>query len=762
MIAQGIFGADSVLLAFFDGKAYYHDFAVNDEAFYLISGLQLDATVPFIYAVPIPGSSINFARQKFGEGNENVLFTNPTTSSPAAVFFTDGINQPVIIPPNGQWRLTKTFQEWTIDEPEYVPIGTLPVFVGVKLYMAAKDKNGRLTRILHSVSGRPLDFMVPITNKGGKIAVTEEEGGAPVVRHAIAYDEITALNRIPTTEDSFFAATRKSSYLVTPIADDLFGEPRFKNQFLFSTGPENQYSTVDILGDTALIDSGGIRSFNAVAVLKNEGRNSVFSKKIFRLFRSIIQTVTTAFPFDNYAMFAVNTIYGPGIVVYDTLLEKFVALDLYPGIGLIKQFAEIKVAGNRRLFFITEDAALYEAFANSRTATARYYFGDLSSGDPKIEHKGAFFYSIFDQLKEAGRVQVSLFVDHHKEKSLQVEVKQNIEEESETVASNIPFHHSTEDSSISLAFNFQDSRYGTRLGFLVEWDFEGSLNYVQCNTEERQASMSLQQEGKIQEAYTEETLFTPLVLCVTGNDGVDSNNKAFVVSAIMSEKPSFVLGAGNHNYPAGSEATRLNTLEQYWSYILRNELAFFALGNRDLDTNNGVPAIEYYLQGHRYFKKTLQNGLCDLFVYNSGMNTAEAIVEPDGITESSLQAQWLKNGLTNSTASCKIVLLGHTPFSSLEEFAALQLPFRLWGASLVIAGFHTAYEHLFVDGLHYINIGLGGDPTFDSFPTTVHEGSITRITDTFAYIKLVVDHFNILVELKDTAGVVLDTAIINL
>jgi hypothetical protein len=762
MIAQGIFGADSVLLAFFDGRAYYRDFASTDEAFRQINGLQLDANVPFIYAVPIPGSSINFAREKFGEGNENIIFTNPTTATPAAVFVTDGVTQPVIIPPNGQWRLTKTYSQWTIDEPEYVPIGTLPVYVGVKLYLAARDKAGRLTRILHSVSGRPLDFMIPIGEDGNKTSVDEELGGAPVVRHAIAYDEITALNRIATTEDSFFAATRKSSYLVTPIADDLFGEPRFKNQFLFSTGPENQYSTVDILGDTALIDSGGIRAFNAIAALKNEGRNSVFSRKIFRLFHSVVQTITTAFPFDNYALFAVNTIYGPGIVVYDTLVEKFIALDIYPGVGLIKQFAEIKVAGSRRLFFITSDAFLYEAFADTTTAKARFYFGDLSSGDPKIEHKGAFFYSIFDQIKESGRAQVSLFVDHHREKSLQVDVAQNITENDQSVALNLPFHHSTEDSSTPLAFNFQDSRHGTRLGFLLEWDFEGSLNHVQVNTEERTASMSLQQEGKIQGNYSQSSTFTPLVLCVTGNDGVASANKLAVVRAIKNENPEFVLGTGNHNYPAGASATRATTLEQYWGQLLQNEQAFFALSNRDLDTSNGGPAIQYYLQGHRYFKKTLRAGLCDLFVYNSGMNTASAIVEPDGIVEGSIQANWLKRELEQSTATCKIVLIGHPPYSSISQFASLQLPFRLWGASLVLSSFHTAYEHLFVDGLHYINIGLGGDSTFASFPGTSVAGSITRETDVFAFLKLVVNHFAIDVRLVDTDRNILDFATISI
>ena len=761
MNAQGIYGAGSVLLAFFDGKAYYKDFAGTSDSFTLIQGLNLDSTVDRIYAETIPESTINFAREKIGDGNSDIIFTTPAEGSPASTIITDGINQPIVLYSDGQWKTTQTYAEWTKDKREYVPVGTFPLFIDSVLYMAGKDSNGRLTRILRSVSGRPLDFVVNITVDGNKADVDEKIGGAGSTAYRIAYEELTCLARINAPGGAFFASTLNSSFLVLPRIDKLiFGEPTFSNIFLFKTGALNQASVIDILGDTALIDSSGIRSFNAVGVLSNEGRNSVFSRKIFRLFNNIEQTIAAAVNYDNYALFGLETIYGPAIVIFDTLIQQFVAVDIYPNVGRIKQFAEIKVGGNRKLFFITEDAELYEAFASATTATARFYFGDLSVGDLKIEERSSFLYSIFDNIKEDGTVQTTSYADHKKEEVKQKEVTAPVFLED---SREIPFQSSTEEFSEIVITSLKDtSKFCSRLSYMIEWNFDAMLSQLQAIIETRVAETTMQRITEINSNYTEENSFAPLVLCVTGNDGVASAAKLALVLAMKAENPSFILGTGNHNYPAGAEATRAATLETYWSNELRTQKALFALGNIDLDTLNGKAALDYYTIGSRYYKRVLQAGLCDLFVINSGMNTALALLEPDGNTISSTQYQWLVTELASSNALCKLVMFSHPGYSSVSQFADLQWRFRLLGASLCFCGFNSSFEHLFADSFHFFNIGLGGYSTLDTTPAAILSTSRQFYNEGFAYLKVTIDKFNAVVQLKSAAGEIIYGTIVNL
>src|SRR5436190_2677405 len=270
---QGVYGAENFTIAFISGKAYYRNVSTS-LVWNLISGFQLSADVEFIFAELVPASTINFKRVPTSDiRNASINLTSIVSGSPTALIVSDGVSQPQLIFADGTTRMTKKYSEWSnsdLSQREYVPIMRQMLYQDGILYGISPD--GKF--IYHSVTGRPVDYMINIDKDGNKLPL-ESDGGALSVAHAVDFNEITALSRLNTPDGSFFISTKKSSYIVKPDFNNLiFGEPTFNTQYLFSTGCLNNFSMIDILGDSALIDFAGIRSFNAILNTFNEGRNA--------------------------------------------------------------------------------------------------------------------------------------------------------------------------------------------------------------------------------------------------------------------------------------------------------------------------------------------------------------------------------------------------------------------------------------------------------------------------------------------------------
>ena len=75
--------------------------------------------------------------------------------------------------------------------------------------------------------------------------------------------------------------------------------------------------------------------------------------------------------------------------------------------------------------------------------------------------------------------------------------------------------------------------------------------------------------------------------------------------------------------------------------------------------------------------------------------------EPDGLTPTQTQGQWLEAALAESTASFQVVVMHHAPHSSglSRRHPAMRWPYAAWGADLVLAGHDHDYERFVVDGL---------------------------------------------------------------
>lgn len=200
--------------------------------------------------------------------------------------------------------------------------------------------------------------------------------------------------------------------------------------------------------------------------------------------------------------------------------------------------------------------------------------------------------------------------------------------------------------------------------------------------------------------------------CLFGESGKDDSNSdtATVATLIQRLQPDFIAHLGDLNPSTGSRITLdANLVTHFYGFIPGN--FWLAFGDEDLATETGDPLFELLPHvksansGKAYYK--FSKGPVDFFVYNTDSG------EADGIDKDSTQGQWLKDKLDKSTAEWKVVLTHLSPYTSATGAgggdATLQaIPFKTWGADLVISGGHQIYERMLVSKLQYITSGLGG------------------------------------------------------
>ena len=223
----------------------------------------------------------------------------------------------------------------------------------------------------------------------------------------------------------------------------------------------------------------------------------------------------------------------------------------------------------------------------------------------------------------------------------------------------------------------------------------------------------------------------PVKFAIIGDFGINSAAEGQVAQLVAGWEPAFVLTTGDNNYPNGDSTTLDRNVGQYYHRFIYPYLGsygagadtnrfFPALGNHDIRTAGAAPHFRYFtLPGNeRYYE--FRKGEAHIFVLHS--NSAE----PDGISQTSVQGQWLRDRLQSSTAAWKIVTMHHPPFSSASHGSSfwMQWPYRSWGANAVISGHDHVYERLEVDSMLYITNGLGGANTY-SFKTPL-PGSVVR------------------------------------
>jgi len=495
---QGLYAFGDLLVCFIGGFAYYKNVGISDDIWHQINNFQMSGDVNRIYTQAIPAADMLYVR-KNNSGSlpkAGVILDNSSApgTSQIALVVQDGINQPWLILANGTARVSQTYDQWSLDNREYIPIGRQMTYFNGVLYVVSADG----TTIYRSVSGRPADFTIAIDNNGQKVS------DASITSFAVDANEIkliTALN-----SDSLIVITSYSAYAVTPNFDNLiYGEPTFDQTFLFSAGTINQFCWTDALGDFTFIDREGLKSFNAIKQLKFEGNNSVFSLAISKLFKGIVQDDNVCVgAFDNYVFFAVKTTQSPSsVVVYDVVKETFVSVDLL-ATKSIKQFATTYSASRQRIFAATVDQVLELYSPDSNTPlTATIYTREINSRNPDQEPTDGVYdiktegiRLIFEDGLEAGSVVVDELVNNAKESA-------NYSRPIPAISGSFnypltyPVMLDIKDSLIPLDINKFKKREGQKLGYIITWTGGAKLTYFIARCSCDKGPSSIQQQSRV-------------------------------------------------------------------------------------------------------------------------------------------------------------------------------------------------------------------------------------------------------------------------
>lgn len=782
---QGLYAAGNYLILFVSGVAYYADITEDPIVFQPVSGwTTMNASAERLYAEIVPANSNFFNR----EGTADVVtrtFNGSIAAFSQALFVFDGLNQPQAVLPNGNAVTLNTFAQWTQDNPEYVPIGTLPAIAGNKLFLVSPDHR----RVFHSVTGRPHDFVVNIAADGSA------GGDAETVATAVSFNDITALKALSTGQ--VLVSTLQGTFVLDlDFEREIFGEPFLRPVFLFPTGAVNELSTVDILQDTAMITQSGIHAFNAVAQAKRESNNFPLGAKIRGLLVNP-QSDTCATLFDDYAYFAVNTIHGYGALVYDTISQSFQSLDL--SFGRVKQFANTKIAGQERLFFITNDNRIFEAFAADEKNVARIYLGDwtpqTADGTVIVDRIGA----VFTNVQSDGNCKLSIFRDHELHES---SIFQCVNPgHSLNLPIPVPFVSSPQTFDPEWALT--DVCRGWRVGVMLEWDFDGDLSDVSLDgkidngpdtqeplktlvedqdhlaffaesgyTNELNTGGDFPEDGYVSIAVSRGEKYVYLSngngVLVNGNqqitDGIftakgdyvairGNGTKTFtlrnaqdycaVLSAIQSNSDiTAILHGGNFSYPSGRLIDVLAALEP-----LRIPIHAIA-GAIDQTTDNG---LNFYakLGVPRYYHR--EYTYVDVFFFNSDASN------PDGVDEDSVQAAAVRNWARASTKPFKFVVCPDAPYSNDEDVYPGRTDLRYFaslGVTAVLSGGGKVMERFDVDGFPYFVVGSGGQTLGDFEGATT---SAFRDNESFGYLHIVADPVTCELTFRDVDNNILDT-----
>ncbi len=490
---QGHIGVGNVHILFVAGNAYYK---VDGSAGWVqIPGFTMDTVADRYWAVAIPASTFNFVRKSDEVSANNPIIVDvdfAVNGNPAGILVQDNVNQPRLIlydSTHGTFiaRVTKTYTQWTTTDHEYVPIGKQMMHKNGITFIVSRD--GKF--IMRSVTGRPLDFMVVVNPNGGKLA-TEHNGGAFRTSFAFDFDDITCLVD-SNARGIFILGTARNIRLVAfDYVKTIFGEPTFVEAALVEAGVVNQESVVEILGDYAFVDFENVKSFNAVEQLENEGRNSIFSLQLAGLLKNIKQREPCTCVFNNYALFYLKTVWGNLIAVYDTLHEKWIALDLTT-VDRIKQFAFIETTTETKLYAITHDDELFQMYASDDRELAQLKIRSITPF-ADLQHKSQAFKPLFRGGSIEGEVTVIEYVDEVQSNRLTGELV--------NVSSGVnypvrpPVIPNTVNTMKQDSFVFNDGLLGKKIAFIVQWNTDARLHGYTFITGEVQRDASLAQQAK--------------------------------------------------------------------------------------------------------------------------------------------------------------------------------------------------------------------------------------------------------------------------
>lgn len=253
--------------------------------------------------------------------------------------------------------------------------------------------------------------------------------------------------------------------------------------------------------------------------------------------------------------------------------------------------------------------------------------------------------------------------------------------------------------------------------------------------------------------------FKRRLYAITSDHGEAGATQTAVANLMKGWDPNLYLFIGDNAYPNGSVADTAAAWA-VWDDEIADEKVYAALGNHDLDTDLWQPQVnffDYFPGNRRYF--SIRDGNVEFFILNSGYNTAGTMVEPDGNSSTSNQAQWLEAAVKASDAHWKIALFHHPPYTSSSNYTPgktnLRWDWRNLGIDLVMSGHAHNYERLVIDGMTYVVTGIGAK-SLVGFASSVLTGSQVRNSSYYGAVKVIDNGDELDVEAWSTSSVLID------
>ena len=667
----------------------------------------------------------------------------------------DGINQPTLIFSDFSHRPAQTYDAWTYEDPEYIPIGTFMSYSGRKLFIA----NG--AKIYQSVSGRPLDFVLNIDNNGNK------QGTADTTHLAVTAARLTAI--VPSQTSGLVVFTRYNSYSLEPEYQlpTIFGEPQYIPSDLFPVGAVNDLAFAFVNGESLFISPAGIQSFNQVLQVQRASNNTPYGAKIVDyLIRPIESTATIMV--EDYTFIAVNTVFGPAVLVHDNVLNAFVGFDLT--LGIVKEFATIEDAGLTRVFYITANALYEIPLRSGSKASAAVYFGEFSTGESDKQLKIADVHLGFNNIRSTGQIDVQLwtdkilFEDMRQAKQLNYTAGGDLNLLS-IVPQRLPIAVDMESATVS--FDYCNSKFGYTSGVMVTVGADARLVSATFIAETKEVSSSTPQleidsletiyfygRSVYDEEFNGDTsysltigkkyvLYAPSVTeeLVNGAGKVKAQAGTAVVFTAMAEFVYCAATAIIYDYESflniavpSAEAILLPSLgglnQPYPLQALTLNLGLdprAVLGSAELASQ--TIAQKFYAAWKSYSQMRVEYAYANVFLFSDV--TADLAV--NGPAMSWLEGQIAAYGV----GKFNIVCFPRAPYTSLGVQATdLRWPFDTIGVQLVISSDTVQnYERRLVNGVQYIVLATKLGALQLVLSENVIQGSYKSLTDAFTIIR---------------------------
>ena len=184
-----------------------------------------------------------------------------------------------------------------------------------------------------------------------------------------------------------------------------------------------------------------------------------------------------------------------------------------------------------------------------------------------------------------------------------------------------------------------------------------------------------------------------------------------------------------------------------------------ALGNVDMDDGvlgSDVRTLVGNPGNGRYF--TITRGPVSIFVVNSGINSAEELVEPDKNYAGAKQYATILAAVVRDTSPWKVLVVHHPPYSSGSTSYPGLADVR-WVSNLpvhaVISGHPHNYERLLIRDRHHIIAGTAG-ATLETFRDNPYPGSAERV-EALGYLRLTASCDSATFDFVDLDGAIQDS-----